>query len=510
MFHTNVPATEVSFFDREQAISRLGEIVEALDAGTPKWLAILGPRKIGKTSLMLELARRTRTGDVRFITLDVMADTPVTPEFFRYYALRVLDVVAEPVIGASLQALAHDPSEYRAALAGSTVIARLPSPLRRLALDLPEIDLGRATLRACLDLPERLAEIFGFKVLLAIDELQELAALREKRGGVDPFAMMRSVWQTHKRVAYVVSGSGRAMLEEMLNSPSAPFFQHFSTMDLGPFSPADAARLLVELSPPDRPIPPPLAADMARVLGGHPFYLQLAGETLTREPPPYDAHAMKVAVQELLFSRTGRLSLFFQNELDRTVGRSGQLAAVLEVLADGPQRVSEVARKLKLPSGTTVRYIERLGDVVRRRDDGLYAVDDALFALWLRWRKPGGAVVPMTVLGDEAERAVASYLARMGAELVYQARASRGAFDLLALYGGRHLGVQVKRSALPVRFAKEEWARMRADASRLGWRWLIAAVSDSGVRLLDPAKATRGREVRVGEAALVDNLARWL
>jgi hypothetical protein len=203
--------------------------------------------------------------------------------------------------------------------------------------------------------------------------------------------------------------------------------------------------------------------------------------------------------------------LYFQNEFDRVVGRSGHLAAVLEALAEGPVRLSDMARKLSLQTGTAVRYIERLGDVVVHLADGRYAVADALFALWLRWRKPGGTVVPMTVLGDEAERAVAAHLARMGAELVYQSRASRGAFDLLALYGGRHLGIQVRRSALPLRFDKTTWSRMSADAVRLGWRWVIAAVDEGGhVRLLDPTKADRRREARLGDATIIENLARWL
>lgn len=511
MFHTNVPATHKAFLDRKREIGRLDEIVDALASGAPKWLAILGPRKIGKTSLMIELARRTQRAGVRFVILDVMADAPVTAEFFRHYALRALDAVVEPELGASLEALAHDPGEYRAVLTGSTVLPSLPAPLRRFVLDLPELDLGRATVRTCLDLPERLAEARGLKILVAVDELQELAGLRTKRGGMDPFSIMRSVWQKHARVAYVVSGSGRSMLEEMITSPGAPFFQHFATMDLGPFTLDDAVRLLVKLAPEDRPIPAALARSMARVVGGHPFYLQLAGETLTQESPPYDASSMKAALQQLLFSRTGRLSLYFQNEFDRVVGRSGHLAAVLEALAEGPARLSDVARRLSLPSGTTVRYIERLGDTVTHLEDGRYAIGDALFALWLRWRSPGGTVVPMTVLGDEAERAVAAHLARMGAELVYQSRASRGAFDLLALYGGTHLGVQVKRSALPVRFDRATWSRMSADAARLGWRWILAAVDDAGsVRLLDPTKGSRRREVRVGEGALVENLARWL
>jgi hypothetical protein len=69
------------------------------------------------------------------------------------------------------------------------------------------------------------------------------------------------------------------------------------------------------------------------------------------------------------------------------------------------------------------RYLERVGDAVRKRDDGRYELDDPVLGLWLRWRRPGGTVVPMTVIGDAAERDVATLLAPMGFDLVYQSGA---------------------------------------------------------------------------------------
>jgi Holliday junction resolvase len=119
----------------------------------------------------------------------------------------------------------------------------------------------------------------------------------------------------------------------------------------------------------------------------------------------------------------------------------------------------------------------------------------------------------MTMVGDEAEKRVAEHLARMGFELVYQSRASRGAFDLLATRGAAQLGLQVKRSKLPLRFKRAVWDRMVADAKRFGWRWVIVAVSaspDAGILVLDPAKARIGREVRLHTDAVIENLLFWL
>jgi hypothetical protein len=300
------------------------------------------------------------------------------------------------------------------------------------------------------------------------------------------------------------------MLTELVTSERSPFFQHFDLLELGPFDNADAIELLTSESE-DRPISVNLAQRAYEVLGGNPFYLQLFGEALTGLEPPYDERALKEALQTLLFSRSGRLALYFTAEHQRIVGRSAGLASVLEALSGGPLRSSEVGARVRASSGTTVRSLERLGDVVSKLADGRYAIDDSAYAAWIRWRSPGGAVVPMKLVGDEGEQRVAEHLAAMGFELFYQSRASRGAFDLLALRGSRQLGVQVKRSSLPLGFAKTAWTRMVGDAKRWGWAFCIAAVTPEGeVALLDPARASKRKEVRVGENARIDNLLTWL
>jgi Holliday junction resolvase len=117
----------------------------------------------------------------------------------------------------------------------------------------------------------------------------------------------------------------------------------------------------------------------------------------------------------------------------------------------------------------------------------------------------------MTVLGDEGERTVARSLAELGFELVYQSRASRGAFDLLALRAGVMVGVQVKRSALPLHFSQTAWKRLEAEGKRLGWLAVVASTTnEDGVTFLDPAKATRKKGISVGAGAAIDNLLTWV
>lgn len=191
--------------------------------------------------------------------------------------------------------------------------------------------------------------------------------------------------------------------------------------------------------------------------------------------------------------------MFFEAELARVVGRSAQALAILEQLARAPCRPADLQAALRLSSSSAVNYLARLGDVIRRRDDDRYELTDPVMALWLKWRTPGGAAVPMTVVGDDGERDVARALADLGFELVYQSKASRGAFDLLAIRAGVMVGVQVKRSALPLHFTAAAWKRMEAEARRLGWLWIVAGASPDGVvTFLDPARGRR----RKGSACL--------
>ena len=508
MYQTTLPVVGPEFRDRTRQLATITACVERLAKGSPQWLALLGPRKVGKTSLLLETSRRVGDGVV-FAILDVFDHVPVTAEVLRLVVLRVVERVFARECGQSLEATI-EPASYRTALAGSPRLAKLPPDLRELLLGLPELDLTPATIAALLQAPERLATALELFIVIAIDEFQELAELRVGRPAKDVLPMLRSAWQKHRRVAYVVSGSARRMMTDLVASERSPFFGHFTLLEIDEFERDDAVSLLVDGATPGRAVSRGLAERAVDSLGGNPFYLQLLGEQLAGLRAPLDEGALKEALSRLVFHRTGRLSMFFEAELTRVVGRSTTALAILEQLAREPKRPADLQTALRLSSSSAVNYLARLGDVIRQRDDGRYELTDRVMALWLKWRTPGGAAVPMTLIGNEGERHVAQALADLGFELVYQSKASRGAFDLLAVRMGVMVGVQVKRMALPLHFTSAAWKRMEAEAARLGWLWVVAASDEAGVTFLDPAKARRKKGVTLAAAAAIENLLAWV
>ena len=104
MFQTSHPVTGIGFHDRTAEMERLAAFVAELRAGTNRWLAVIGPRKVGKTSLILELSRRI--ADVHFIVIDTQEVSPPSLELFRTCALRVADQLLGHELDNSLEVLA--------------------------------------------------------------------------------------------------------------------------------------------------------------------------------------------------------------------------------------------------------------------------------------------------------------------------------------------------------------------------------------------------------------------
>ena len=206
MFQASTPVIGENFHNRSAELDQLTRSIAKLSAGVPQWLAILGPRKIGKTSLVLEATRRAESSSLHVVNLDIEEQSPASLEIFRRLALRVLDASFGVELGESLERLARKAPDYRGALQRSQRFAQLPATLRAEIIEIVEGEATAERIHGWLDLPERLAISLQLCFVIALDEFQELDALSRK--DLNLFAQMRSIWQKHQRVAYFISGVG--------------------------------------------------------------------------------------------------------------------------------------------------------------------------------------------------------------------------------------------------------------------------------------------------------------
>jgi AAA+ ATPase superfamily predicted ATPase/Holliday junction resolvase len=447
------------------------------------WYALIGQRKIGKSSLIKEFKARV-SDECLCVEVDCWNSTRNAYDFFIEYIVQLMDSY---LIKASLAA---QTGLLKPALFDTNELAMVGAKLQLLSIDainkgfsllqqLKRREVSSHLFEAVIDLPQLFSEETDEKLIIILDEFQELRNLSKfkviKEELEEIFPLLRSRWQNHDNVNYIISGSKITMLHELLFDQSEPFYQHFHLMQISEFSKEDALILLQTLSADsNRDIPVALCEKIVDILGGNPFYLQVVGEELCKKEQ-IDEQTVKCVLQELLFNRTGRLSIYFQNLFERVVSKSSMLESVLLCLSE-PKNLTEIAKQLGMPTGTANAIVGRLlkEDVIVKTDDKQYLILDKAFALWLKSNTEVRNVLPPLVLGDETEKLIARALAQTGFTLVYQSKASRGAFDLLAIANTTFIGIQCKRAILPYYLPIKDYDNMDFWAKKLSWIPLLA------------------------------------
>ena len=512
-FEASRPVEGSLFVDRQRELDRLDSALDKLLAGRSAFLAVLGLRKLGKTSLFHEWIRRnSRRSEISFVPVQCWA-WPDPDDFFReYLRLTINTALNARSLHSEVGLIPHGNDQGRlvevAACAARAGLEGLGAALR-LKADYDDMRNRASAYREVVRAPEAMAAQDGFRFQFILDEFQEVGRFDSfraiKNGFGSVYAMLREEWLGQRHCNYMVSGSAVTLLRQIVEDPSAPFFQHFTTIHLGPLPEADAVELLCDFSKRSgRPIPVALCRTIVDTVGTNPYYLQVLGEELVLEATS-DAATVedwRTTCQRVVFETSGRLYQYFDRMHASVAGSSSMLAKILFALADGPRRGSEVAKAMGVTQNRISSKLPILEarDVVRK-DGSAYCLCDPCYALWLRGaRSETPSVIAPLVLGNESERRVAREMARQGVSLVYQSRASRGAFDLLALYQVYEIGVQVRRiKRFPAYISERMLGRMRREAEQLGWHAVLAL--DTGERvtfhcLTSGTLTKRGRSFR--------------
>ena len=240
-FHRGAIRRPAYFHGREAEIN---QVLGFLRNGQS--VSLIGPRRIGKSSLILHLCRpeiRARTGlqppYTLFVLLDCQELGGSPPE--EVYELLLAGIQAA-VEGAEIKL---DPIEQ-------------PGTYR--ALDRALHQISRQ----------------GVPVTVLLDEFELLAANEH----LTPYFFARLRGLTTKYGLAYLTASQRPLFaitaeEEILSSP---FFNIFVTLPLGLYSESEARSLLTErLQPTGITFPPELSDYLLHLVGPHPFFLHIAG-----------------------------------------------------------------------------------------------------------------------------------------------------------------------------------------------------------------------------------------
>ena len=253
-------ATGENFTDREEETKRL--IINFTNLINT---IIISPRRWGKSSLVHKAAKVAMENhkDLRICFVDLF-NVRDEEDFYRLYATKVIEATSS-----RWEEMLDNARNF---LRGITPKISFKGPEQTsfdLELDFPSKNISPDEI---LELPEKIARDKGLKIVVCIDEFQNIGEFKD---GEYLYKRLRSHWQTHNSTAYCLYGSKRHVMSELFSAYSKPFYKFGDLIFLGKIERDLLAAFFEDrFRATGKMIDPEAARLIARLVEDHPYYAQ--------------------------------------------------------------------------------------------------------------------------------------------------------------------------------------------------------------------------------------------
>lgn len=379
------PAVKDNFINREDLLNEMVNtlINERLDMG----FALIGPRRVGKTSILLEVANRLKDKKkiigVYFSVWDLVENT--LREFSDQLTKAILlGFKDEFSIRYKIRQLLRTPKErIKEVLKEAGISIKI--------LDEIEIELLRkdkaldanVLLEEVFALTEELSKEFNVRTILMLDEFPSLADITNgKKLGEGVIKKIRTINERLENTILCVSGSIRKTMEMAVLSSSAAFFRQFIVKEISPFDKFTTGQLLSKNLA--QKVSPQVVETAHRLTSGIPFYLQLLGRQLQRvSTKTIEPEIVKAAFEEVLEEEG---TIIFEEDFFRL---SDKERATLKTMVEYKVRkLNDISDNLGEGINVVSKYLEYLllKGLVQKETRGIYKIADPVFEKWLVMR----------------------------------------------------------------------------------------------------------------------------
>lgn len=333
---------------------------------------LISPRRWGKTSLVQKVCRLAQSDQLKIVYLDIFSCRS-DREFY--------DKLAEAVLKQTSSKWEDWLEHAKLFLSRiSPKISLGPDPISDFSVSL-EISPKTDDIQDILQLPEKIARKKGCRIVVCIDEFQQIAEFEDSKTFQK---QLRTVWQLQKSVSYCLFGSKKHLMTELFEKKSLPFYKFGDTVYLPKISTADWVKYIGErFEVTGKHIPKTLAEKICQTVDNHSSYVQqLAWLTWIHTEKTASGKDFAEACQDLLNQNS---PLFEKQTENLTAYQMNFLRAIL----DGVHTeftTQNVLQKYQLGSSANVSIIKRallkkeLIEVENRRT----VLADPVMALWLK------------------------------------------------------------------------------------------------------------------------------
>jgi hypothetical protein len=233
--------------------------------------------------------------------------------------------------------------------------------------------------REILDLAEKVATDKGFKMVVCIDEFQNIA------GFDDPLFFqkrLRSHWQEHQNVSYCLYGSKRHMMLDVFTNSSMPFYKFGDLMFLEKIDTVSWIEFIMErFKATGKTISAELAGKIVNLADNHPYYVQQLSQQIWLRTQDFCNEDIVDQSHQALVEQ---LSLLFATI---TENLSNSQINFLRALVAGETALSSagVIEKYRLSSSANVTRSRRslLDKDILDSQSGTIFFQDPIYRSWL-------------------------------------------------------------------------------------------------------------------------------
>ena len=336
---------------------------------------LISPRRMGKTSLVEKVCSLVESDTLKIAKIDAFGCRSEN-DFRNAFATAVVRATSS-----RWEEWMENAKTFLSRFIPKISIGQDPLTDFSIAL---EYNRANTVTEDILQLPETIAKQKGIKIVICIDEFQQIADFPDS---ITFQKKLRSVWQLQSNVSYCLYGSKKHMMEKMFQSQSHPFYRFGDLFYLDKISETDWVEYICDrFRVTGKEISRELASEICTVTDRYSSYVQQLAwlvwlrtdKHATKEDVEFGIDRMLDACEPLFIQQTESLSAYQMN--------------FLRALANGVHTGftrSEILDTYQLGTAANISRLKKAlteKDLIMMTAPKKLEISDPILALWLKRR----------------------------------------------------------------------------------------------------------------------------
>lgn len=369
------------FTNREKEISLLISEIGSFKQGGAINIALLGQRRVGKTSLIKNtMLRLDNDGQIIPIFIDCMS-MPSIRRLSMYIAESAKNNYSEKKKDTEYISGINDYLKKNL----SDILSRIPdidvsvTSYISLKLSLQEQKDEQSIFEKSLNYLEQLATQKDVYFVVFADEFSEIAM----RWGDEFVRSLRTIIQQQTRVMYIFSSSAVTYMTDLVYNNKSPFYRQLKPVSIGPLPKKETKQFILQrLHVVDHTISDNALEKMIKMTNGLPDYVQRLGDIALDTSSDEEITEVDIenAYEEMFVTLDAVFNLLFTKLTENSKVYSDIVVSIAQY-----EKAGQIANDTGVPVSSLYYYLPYLINlgVIEKVKKGKYKLVDSLFKQWI-------------------------------------------------------------------------------------------------------------------------------